>query len=42
MVIAVMTPYVAPSTQEVPRIEVKPTESVDRSTLVVPGGNSNK
>ena len=36
------TPYVAPSTQEVPRIEVKPAESVDRSTLVVPGGNSNK
>ena len=36
------TPYVAPSTQEVPHIEVKPAESVDRSTLVVPGGNSNK
>ena len=36
------TPYTAPSTQEVPRIEVKPAESVDRSTLVVPGGNSNK
>ena len=36
------TPYVAPSTQEVPRIEVKSAESVDRSTLVVPGGNSNK
>ena len=36
------TPYVAPSTQEVPRIEVKPAESVDRSTLNVPSGNSNK
>lgn len=36
------TPYVAPSTQEVPHIEVKPAESVDRSTLVVPSGNSNK
>ena len=36
------TPYVAPSTQEVPRIEVKPAESVDRSTLVIPSGNSNK
>ena len=36
------TPYTAPSTQEVPRIEVKPAESVDRSTLNVPSGNSNK
>ena len=36
------TPYVAPSIQEVPRIEVKPAESVDRSTLNVPSGNSNK
>ena len=36
------TQYVAPSTQEVPRIEVKPAETVDRSTLVVPSGNSNK
>ncbi len=36
------TPYVAPSTQEVPRIEVKPAESVDRSTINVPTGNSNK
>ena len=36
------TPYVAPSTQEVPRVEVKPAESVDRSTLNVPSGNSNK
>lgn len=36
------TPYVPPSTQEVPRIEVKPAESVDRSTLVIPSGNSNK
>ena len=36
------TPYVAPSTQEVPHIEVKPAESVDRSTLNVPSGNSNK
>ena len=36
------TPYAAPSTQEVPRIEVKPAESVDRSTLVIPSGNSNK
>ena len=36
------TPYVAPSTQQVPHIEVKPAESVDRSTLVVPSGNSNK
>ena len=36
------TPYVAPSTQEVPHIEVKPAESVDRSTVNVPTGNSNK
>ena len=36
------TPYAAPSTQEVPHIEVKPAESVDRSTLNVPSGNSNK
>ena len=36
------TPYVAPSTQEVPHIEVKPAESVDRSTINVPTGNSNK
>ena len=36
------TPYVAPSTQEVPHIEVKPAESVDRSTFNVPTGNSNK
>ena len=36
------TPYAAPSTQEVPRIEVKPAESVDKSTLVIPSGNSNK
>ena len=36
------TPYVTPSTQEVPRIEVKPAESVDRSTVNVPTGNSNK
>lgn len=36
------TPYVAPSTQEAPRIEVKPAESVDRSTLNAPSGNSNK
>ena len=36
------TPYVAPSTQEVPHIEVKPAESVDRSTVNVPIGNSNK
>lgn len=36
------TPYTAPSTQEVPRIEVKPAESVDKSTLVIPSGNSNK
>lgn len=36
------TPYVAPSTQEVPHIEVKPAESVDRSTTNVPTGNSNK
>ena len=33
---------VVPSTQQVPHIEVKPAESVDRSTLVVPSGNSNK
>lgn len=33
---------VVPSTQQVPHIEVKPVESVDRSTLVVPSGNSNK
>ena len=36
------TPYVAPSTQEVPHIEVKPAESVNRSTVNVPTGNSNK
>ena len=36
------TPYTAPSTQEVPRIEVKPAEPVDKSTLVIPSGNSNK
>ncbi len=36
------TPYAAPSTQEVPHIEVKPAESVDKSTLVIPSGNSNK
>ena len=33
---------VVPSTQQEPHIEVKPAESVDRSTLVVPSGNSNK
>ena len=33
---------VVPSTQQVPHIEVKPAESVDRSTLVIPSGNSNK
>ena len=33
---------VVQSTQQVPHIEVKPAESVDRSTLVVPSGNSNK
>lgn len=33
---------VVPSSQQVPHIEVKPAESVDRSTLVVPSGNSNK
>ncbi|WP_295260016.1 endolytic transglycosylase MltG, partial [Veillonella sp.] len=33
---------VVPSTQQTPHIEVKPAESVDRSTLVVPSGNSNK
>ena len=33
---------VVPSTQQVPHIEVKPAETVDRSTLVVPSGNSNK
>ena len=33
---------VVPSNQQAPRIEVKPAESVDRSTLVVPSGNSNK
>lgn len=33
---------VVPSTQQVPHIEVKPAESVDRSTLVVPSDNSNK
>ena len=33
---------VVPSTQQVPHIEVKPAEFVDRSTLVVPSGNSNK
>ena len=36
------TPYAAPSTQEVPHIEVKSAESVDKSTLVIPSGNSNK
>lgn len=36
------TQNVVPSTQQVPHIEVKPAESVDRSTLVVPGDNSNK
>ena len=33
---------VVPSTQQEPHIEVKPAESVDRSTLVIPSGNSNK
>ena len=33
---------VVPSTQQAPRIEVKPAESVDRSTLVIPGSNSTK
>ena len=33
---------VVPSTQQVPHIEVKPAESVDRSTSVIPSGNSNK
>ena len=33
---------VVPSTQQVPHIEVKPAESVDRSTLVIPGSNSTK
>lgn len=33
---------VVPSTQQAPRIEVKPAESVDRSTLVIPGDNSTK
>lgn len=36
------TQNVVPSTQQVPHIEVKPAESVDRSTLVIPSGNSNK
>ena len=36
------TQNVVPSTQQEPHIEVKPAESVDRSTLVVPSGNSNK
>ena len=33
---------VVPSTQQAPRIEVKPAESVDRSTLVIPGSNCTK